>query len=451
MDAVGSILRSRSGADDEKLTCVFVFTEPILREAIFVGRSANLLTYSSVYSSNGGVSSTGKSEAGGAIANVDGVLDIEDCVFEGNTAITGGAIFFDRSGTAMISSTKFINNVADDSGGAIQSNIKSNVTILSQTVFDQNVAANGGAVAAHDNSNVSFDSTTFTNNKALNSGGAMYIDEDAIVSVSGSTFQSNSAILGGAVYVREKQLLLLQDSNFVLNTASLRGGAFYFESRTNIITSSILCQSNRARSGGCVFWLSYNETSPVYPCEGCTMVNNSVYDTATNTRDVQIMWWPMNITSGVPVLEIPDEVSFYPINSTNTSVSDSQPVWPRLKAVDLYGQIEVLDNDTECSVYGTQNSSENSTGVVTFTPRESISAGFGVISYEQATFFATTFDVQYHLNMSCILPELKHIGFGQSVEMLSCPHGFSTTNKYVLGCSILWAADFVLTLLESVQ
>lgn len=321
--------------------------------------------------------------------------------------------------------------MADESGGAIQSNIKSKVIIQSQSVFDQNIAGDGGAVAAHDNSNVSLDATTFINNKALDSGGAMYIDEDAIVSVNGSTFQSNSAILGGAVYVRDKLSVLLQSSNFVLNTASLRGGAFYFESRTNITTSSILCQSNRARSGGCVFWLSYNETSPVYPCDGCSMVNNSVYDTATNTRDVQIMWWPANVTSGIPILEIPDEVSFYPINSTNTSVSDLEPVWPRLKAVDLYGQIEVLDNDTECSVYGTQDSSENSTGVVTFTPRDIVAAASGFVTYEHATFVASIFNVNYDLNMSCTLPELKQISFSQSVEMLPCLPGYLTAGKYV--------------------
>lgn len=400
--------------------------------AVFVGRSASLASYSSVYFANGGVTSTGKSEAGGAIANVDGLLDIGDCLFESNTAITGGAIFFDRAGTATITSSRFISNTADESGGAIQSNIKSSVTILEQSIFDRNQADEGGALASHDNSTLSLHDTTFIDNKAYTSGGAMYIDEEASVSVVGSKFQSNSAVLGGAVYVRDKKYLALEDSSFVLNAASSRGGAFYFESRTNITTSSILCQSNHARSGGCVFWLSYEEVDPLYPCDGCTMVNNSLYDTATNTRDVRIMWWPTNATSGVPVLEIADEVSFYPINSSSASVSDSIPVWPRLKAVDLYGQIEVLDNDTECSVYGTQDHSENSTGVVTFTPRESIPAASGVLSYEQATFVASNFNVHYHLNMSCTLPELKHIVFGRSVEMLPCAPGYYTASKYVL-------------------
>lgn len=394
---------------------------------IYIGRDAFLISVDSLYASNGGISATGKNEGGGGIASADGRVDIQGCTFLNNTAVVGGAILADRSSSVAIASTLFSGNTADQLGGAIATAVTATVTIEENSSFMHNEAENGGSIAAADSSNVTLIGAAFSANRALLSGGGLYITNHVTITLVLSTFDRNAATFGGAIYVKTANAATFSGSHFTSNAASSRGGAFYYESLSNLSTTEITCEANTAPSGGCIFWRTYADSAaPVNPCAACVMNNNSLYDVATNTRDVQVMWWPSVVYSGIAALEPPDEESFKPLDPLNRSISASRLVWPRLKATDLYGQIEVLDTETECIVTPLTGSNPNSSRL-DFKPHDYIAAVAGVILYEDATFKMKPTNEIHELQMTCELPRReKVISFSHNVNVLPCEPGYST-------------------------
>lgn len=403
--------------------------------AVSVGREAFLKATDSIFSSNGGISSTGKNEKGGGVASAEGRVTLVRCRFVNNTAIIGGALYAEQGSTIAITSTEFLRNSADQIGGAIEATRVTTITIEGESNFAFNDAASGGAIAMTDQSSISVSSATFTNNVARVAGGAIYVETRGFVRIESSAFAENSAVLGGAVYVKTAIASTITDSLFSQNNASARGGAFYFEEITrNTTTSAITCQHNVAASGGCMFWLTYDNASsttvpPLVPCVSCVLLNNSLYDIATNTRTVGVLWWPSNVYSGLAALELPDEESFKPMETLNLSKAQLVSVWPRLKALDLYDQVEVLDAETACIVKPVHDSDG---AFVDFRPMDLTTAVAGVILYEGATFKGEATSKKYTLNMTCSLPKReKDMFFLQSVSVLPCEPGYSIESKYV--------------------
>ncbi|KUF99072.1 Nucleolar protein 8 [Phytophthora nicotianae] len=394
---------------------------------VFVGREAILAGYKSQFIGNGGVTTSGKNEGGGAISCVDGIVKLTSCTFINNTALVGGAIHFDRGGSAAIMSSVFEGNTADQNGGAIATSVKAKVTIALQTLFENNVAHFGGAMAVSGTSTFILTSVDFRSNRASEVGGALFITDQAKVTMKAGELAGNIAVFGGALYSDDHSSTSVSDAKFIRNSAFTRGGAIYYQSIDNATITRITCKENTAPSGGCIFWVSEDEDlTPTYPCTSCTMEFNEVYDIATNTRDVQVMWWPENMTSGVPILEPPDEESIQAIKTRNESLERKMHVWPRLKAVDLYGQVEVLDNQTECMV--SDGLCSEQTERLLFEPRALIRSAGGVISYRGASFTAanrTPEEGIYTTDISCTLPRSERRFFVQSVKLLPCQPGYS--------------------------
>lgn len=409
---------------------------------VSVGREAFLRANDSRFVSNGGISSTGKNEQGGAIASGEGRITLVGCTFFNNTAIDGGALYSDEKSKIAITSTEFLNNTADQIGGAIKAADTSVVTIQGESSFEFNGAQSGGAIAAVDKSNVTLRSTTLSSN-AAQLGGGLYVETEGLVQVDASTFSQNMAVLGGAVYVKTAVTgTVITDSLFSKNNASARGGAFYFEQITvNMTTAAISCQQNVAASGGCMFWVTNKSLSvaPEIPCRSCTFFNNSLYDIATNTRSVGVLWWPNSVYSGLDALELPDEESFKPMDTLNKSISQTIPVWPRLKALDLYSQVEVLDTETACVVKPVAD--ENGERV-SFKPLDYTTAVAGVVLYDGAIFTGVAKSDNYTLNLTCTLPKReKDVFFLQNVTVLPCEPGYATENEYVALMLLLAASS----------
>lgn len=397
---------------------------------VFVGRDAFLTSTGSYFISNGGIFATGKTEAGGGVASADGRINLFASVFINNTAVVGGALLADRNSSVRIEGTEFFGNVADQEGGAIAATVTATVAISNESVFEYNSAESGGGISFADSSVGLVSNSTFTNNFVSLRGGVLFVADHAVLSVAASAFTLNYAAFGGAVYVKTANASEIADSHFEQNRASTRGGAFYYETTEGIRTSRVSCEQNAARSGGCMFWLTYeNFSQPVYPCDRCVIRNNSLYDTATNTRHVKPLWWPTTVYSGVAALEPPDEVSFKPIDPVTSSRAQAAPIWPRLNALDLYGQVEVLDDETECivePVFGDDGMR------VSFKPPDYTLSVAGMIMYEGATFRTEPKNATRQLRVTCVLPKReKSIAFYQSVDVLPCEPGYSTDNEYV--------------------
>ena len=156
---------------------------------------------------------------GGAIATEDlkyAHSTVSSSEFDGNYG-QGGAIFATNSDTLSVAGSRFLNNVASDTGGAILAYSLN----LELTTFTNNHAGNvGGAV--YTRSGV-LAGSQFVDNSAGQNGGAIYADQN--VTATNSVFTNNqSHDRGGAIAARS---YAGSRSRFADNTAGTTGGALF--------------------------------------------------------------------------------------------------------------------------------------------------------------------------------------------------------------------------------
>lgn len=156
--------------------------------------------------------------------NSDITYAIHDCVFEGNEASVGGAMYVGSSNVAFNNLT-FKENKAH-SGGAMSVSsgirVSEGVEIYNSTFTGNTATDNGGAIDA--SGSLVVDNGTFIQNSA-NSGGAMIVSGAEPVIIKNSTFKENTAeTLGGAIHTRSP-MLEIHNSKFENNHALTRGGA----------------------------------------------------------------------------------------------------------------------------------------------------------------------------------------------------------------------------------
>jgi len=162
---------------------------------------------------------------GGAIVGDfnEGILTVENCNFTDNNAAYGGAISILGDDDVKITNTKFINNTASISGGAIDAND----AIIDNCEFTDNHAGNGGAVLIWNYTSIK--NSRFTKNTAAKNGGAVYANDDTLttmITIENSTFEDNSAMYGGAVYANDDTLttmITIENSTFEDNSAKYGG------------------------------------------------------------------------------------------------------------------------------------------------------------------------------------------------------------------------------------
>lgn len=114
---------------------------------------------------------------GGAINATNTKVVATNVNFERNKAVEhGGALFLDgNTDSHTQAGGKFVGNSAKKNGGAIRVQNEADLD-LDNVVFDGNTAANGGAVDTFNAGDVKFTDTTFTNNQAGGWGGALRIN-----------------------------------------------------------------------------------------------------------------------------------------------------------------------------------------------------------------------------------------------------------------------------------
>jgi large repetitive protein len=140
-------------------------------------------------------------DAGGAIAQTAGSLQITDCAFEKNSAQAGGALVFVGTGGLTIADSTFTSNVAQ--------------------------AADGGAVRAGNSGILSVTGSTFADNIAATTGGALYSTGAPAITLSGSTFEHNASLgaVGGFALVGTGTVTI-SDTSVVGNIAGAYGGGY---------------------------------------------------------------------------------------------------------------------------------------------------------------------------------------------------------------------------------
>jgi len=179
---------------------------------------------------------------------------IANCIFTGNSAIDGGAMYsYDRC-TPTVTGCTFTDNSAKN-GGAIYDNVGSN-TNMTDCVFRNNYAEwRGGALVADYGSRPQITGCSFIDNSTDGSGGAMFTISRAsqldrtIPEITGCTFSGNTAgLLGGAIFNFDKCLVTIADSTFTDNHAAA-GGAIANAHQTILSIADCTFDGNTADEG----------------------------------------------------------------------------------------------------------------------------------------------------------------------------------------------------------
>ncbi len=200
---------------------------------------------------------------GGGLLCYENSPTVQNCIFENNYAVEGGAIAAYNYSAPTITNCVITSNTAERAGG-----------VLFRTGPD--TQETGARISG----------TTFTGNSASDRGGAVYIDYGAWPGFTNCTFDSNIAIgNGGAVYVdnNSSQLAIIEtwfDTCVFQNNASQkRGGAFAVYEGTVHLSSSTVT-NNSAETGGGGISLDYRGS---YDDDNSTVSGNS---TTTGEADV---------------------------------------------------------------------------------------------------------------------------------------------------------------------
>ena len=162
---------------------------------------------------------------GGAIYMGSGYLEIANSIFRNNLALNyGGAIACEFAENVKVSKSKFYNSKAmDDAGGAIY--IRYADLTCSNVDFVNSSATFGSAITAL-KSDMSLSNIYCENNTAKWNGGAVY-HMYGDFTLTNSKFVNNSARNGGALFLDNCGNCLLNRNQFISNNANVTGGAIY--------------------------------------------------------------------------------------------------------------------------------------------------------------------------------------------------------------------------------
>ena len=202
--------------------------------------------------------------AGGAIYNKetdDCIVLIDDCTFEENSAVYGGAVMFEKfnQDSVAIKDSRFNGNQAWQ-GGAINGNDLVGSLIIEGSNFIANKAVTPNA------------------GQSSPCGGAIMVGTKShtgvALDVAGCKFEDNSAVyMGGAIASSPDNTLKVIDSNFTGNVASALGGAIVTGTGTELTVSDSTFTDNKVGDtgmGGAIFC----EPGSTNDISGSTFTNN---------------------------------------------------------------------------------------------------------------------------------------------------------------------------------
>ncbi len=248
---------------------------------------------------NGGLYTDNTAMLGGVFnVGATATLNIQDAVFENNKAEISdgaggnGAVLLVEGGSATVTGeTKFINNTADNHGGAVyvtyktEGNERIGGTLhMTNGLFENNTAASGGAISARTDASVTLNSTKLISNTASaeeggTGGGAIFANANTLsltnvtleqnttgyyggavmtlgssVTMENTTVKNNEGITGAALYFNNGGQVKLTDVS-VTDTVGNGSGVIYVSSTTTLAATRLTATANRSNNGG-VFYLS---------------------------------------------------------------------------------------------------------------------------------------------------------------------------------------------------
>ena len=177
---------------------------------------------------------------------------IGDSYFAENyTYGSGGAIMFytDADSTLTIEGSEFIDNYADDQGGALAAWGESGDVVIRDSFFADNSSnSDGGGAQFFYLDTVSIYASTFYTNGTDGEGGGIELDYVEYANIVNSTFSYNSAEDGGGgIQAHEDSDVYLRHTTVAFNEAETGGGISFFGDEM-LIENSIV-SDNSAETG----------------------------------------------------------------------------------------------------------------------------------------------------------------------------------------------------------
>ena len=184
---------------------------------------------------------------------------LKNIIFTNGNASNGGAIYADAGSSFEIINCTFSNNFASNNGGAIfiaSDSLTSN-SIISDSIFINNVASNGGAI--YDTaSTLNITLSDFSYNRATGTGGSMFIG--GAVNIKRSTFSHENASAGGSLYLMSnvESYSTIENSTFQNCYSIGDGGACYISSDNTVVKNTKFTDNVAGDDGGALYWQGSN-------------------------------------------------------------------------------------------------------------------------------------------------------------------------------------------------
>ncbi|WP_297898048.1 hypothetical protein [Methanobrevibacter sp.] len=197
---------------------------------------------------------------GGAIASFNGNLNINNSIFTNNSATYGGAVYSKYSNNVNLFNSNFNNNSASyGGGGAINVDCAGDITIInSKFINNSGLTAGGGAIKNNLCRNMTISNSTFIDNIDSYEGGGAIFNSGSNITIENSNFTNNKAEngdsnMGGGGAIYNNGYMAIINSNFINNTAEKDGGAIHNKFTENVIIINSTFINNKAINGGGIF------------------------------------------------------------------------------------------------------------------------------------------------------------------------------------------------------
>jgi predicted outer membrane repeat protein len=230
------------------------------------------------------------------------------CIFQQNTAFLyyGGAIYL-NSGNQTIVGCHFLSNVAPQEGGAVISFVTNVLVSFEDCLFIGNIASHGGAISQSGSALVVVHASRFINNFAHVSGGALNFVGYSTLMMNDSHGYGNCASAMGGIggFVFLKGVRQVSFNNASIENSSADAGGFVGIESTMLVLNFCNVSNCSANSGGAIVMIneakvlldnssfSTNEakqvpTSRSIFCQGCggVLYVNSSSSSSISSNDV---------------------------------------------------------------------------------------------------------------------------------------------------------------------
>jgi len=194
-----------------------------------------------------------QSGTGGAIRSDEANITITNSIFEGNSAVNGGAVFNSTTTKMSIWDSQFYRNKTTTNGGAIYNGggVGFSTLYVYNSYFAENQASsNAGGIYNREHSSLAISTSSFFSNTAVNLGGGLYNTTEAGAIITDTTFEINHADDGGALYSGIGTNTGLFNSTFSGNIADGYGGALGLANAAHLTATNVTIAGNSAAING---------------------------------------------------------------------------------------------------------------------------------------------------------------------------------------------------------